>query len=269
MIPDLSLESPISLLIAFAIVATIFFVRSGVILIAAFAFIRHSAFALQRRVYRIAIPQGQIRSELGTAVCVLLLDAAIFVILKATGALNTGAVGGMAVAVTFASLFVWFEIWFYATHRLLHTRALYFIHRQHHKAKVTDPLTSLSFSLVERLILIVGAIGPAAVVSQFTPVSIVGLSVYFLTNYALNVLGHSNVEVFPASFPKSWLGRMFISPTYHAMHHARYKGHYGLFTPMLDRWLNTTFDDYPDVHARAASNDGLTRLAERSRPDNI
>src|SRR5690606_5712092 len=40
--------------------------------------------------------------------------------------------------------------------------------------------------------------------------------------------------------------------TFHAMHHARYTGHYGLFTTVLDRVLGTAWDDTPEVQARAA-----------------
>ena len=74
---------------------------------------------------------------------------------------------------TFAVMFVWFEIWFYVTHRLMHTRALYFIHKQHHVAKVTDPLAALSFSLAERAILITGALGFAALLSRWHPIPMV------------------------------------------------------------------------------------------------
>ena len=69
----------------------------------------------------------------------------------------------------------------------------------------------------------------------------------------MNVLGHSNLEVFPARFTQSPWGRWLITPTYHALHHARYRGHYGLFTQCLDRAFETVWPDYERVQQRAAS----------------
>jgi sterol desaturase/sphingolipid hydroxylase (fatty acid hydroxylase superfamily) len=97
------------------------------------------------------------------------------------------------------------------------------------------------------------------------PVTLAGVMAYILTNYALNVFGHGNTEWLPERFVRSWAGRLFFTPTFHALHHARYQGHYGLFTPMLDRWLGTAFDDYEQVHARAREGAGLERIGERVR----
>ncbi len=94
-----------------------------------------------------------------------------------------------------------------------------------------------------------------------------GLALYGLANYALNVLGHSNVEVFPGWFARSRLGRWLVTPTYHALHHARYRGHYGLFTSVLDRCFGSVYADYEMVQQRASAGQGLTRQGERLKPD--
>jgi sterol desaturase/sphingolipid hydroxylase (fatty acid hydroxylase superfamily) len=167
---------------------------------------------------------------------------------------------------TLAVTFAWFEIWFYATHRLLHTRRLYFLHAQHHVAHVTDPLTSLSFGLIERSILGLGSLAGGWVFAHCMPFTYAGMGMYFSLNYALNVWGHLNVEMVPTRFREGWLGKVFITTTFHAMHHARYGGHYGLFTVLLDRSLGTAWDDYPAVHARAFNGHGLASLGERVRP---
>src|SRR5690606_3748048 len=164
---------------------------------------------------------------------------------------------------SFLALATWFEIWFYATHRAMHHRRLYWLHAQHHVAKVTHPLTSLSFDVLERGVLIIGALGFIAVVSRLVPLSAPGIAAYFLVNYALNVWAHLNVELMPASYGRSRLSRVFISTPFHAMHHARYTGHYGLFTTVLDRVLGTAWDDTPEVQARAARGQGLTTMGER------
>lgn len=225
--------------------------------------VTRTRFAQARRVYRLAYGRGQLQSELVSAVKVILLDALIIAAFLRLGGVELAPATLTSSLLTFALLFLWYEVWFYATHRLLHTRALYFLHAQHHTAKVAHPLTSLSFSIAERLILQLGAVGFVAVASALLPISAPGLFGYFLVNYALNVVGHSNVEWFPERYPRSGAGKLLISVSFHAMHHARYQGHYGLFTQVLDRAFGTYFPDYPEVHARAARGEGMTSLGER------
>jgi sterol desaturase/sphingolipid hydroxylase (fatty acid hydroxylase superfamily) len=95
------------------------------------------------------------------------------------------------------------------------------------------------------------------------PIALRGLGLYLLFTYVLNVFGHTNVEALPASLPRTWAGRLIVSGSFHALHHARLQGHYGLFTQVLDRLCGTYFEDYPHVHARAASSHGLLTLGER------
>jgi sterol desaturase/sphingolipid hydroxylase (fatty acid hydroxylase superfamily) len=257
------------LTVAFATAATTLFLvfRSAIVLGLAFAWIRFSAFAKRRRILRLPYANGQIWSELKAAVPVVALDAVVVVAVVSAGLLPLGETTWRTALLTFGLMFAWFELWFYATHRLLHTPRFYWIHRQHHTAKVVDPLTSLSFSLIERLILLAGAVGFAIMLARIIPLSAAGLMAYGLTNYVLNVLGHSNVEIFPRWFTRSWIGRLVITPTYHALHHARYRGHYGLFTSILDRAFGSIFPDYEHVQERASAGNGLTRQGERVEPE--
>lgn len=217
------------------------------------------------RVYRRALPPGQLRSEAKAALGVVLCDALLVTAFRSANEHRMVPFSLGAALLTYAWMFVGFEVWFYVSHRLLHTRALYRFHAQHHVAQVTDPLTSLSFSVVERLVLMAGGFGLVMLALHFMPVTMPGIFAYILTNYVLNVFGHGNTEWLPERFVRSWAGRLFFTPTFHALHHARYQGHYGLFTPVLDRWLGTAFDDYEDVHARARAGQGLERIGERVR----
>jgi lathosterol oxidase len=218
------------------------------------------------RVFRRALAPGQVRSEAVAALtlvpCDLLIAAAFHHFVRP----RMGPPSGSAALLTYAWMFVGFEVWFYVSHRLLHTRALYRLHAQHHVAQVTDVLTSLSFSLAERLVLMGGGFGLVLLAQGLIPVSRAGVMAYMLTNYTLNVLGHSNTEWLPERFVSSWAGRVFFTPTFHALHHARYQGHYGLFTVLMDRWGGTAFEDYSRVHARARAGEGLTRIGERLPP---
>lgn len=247
----------------------VFFVVSGLVKAVPVALgwaLGRTRLAERWRVYRRALAPGQLRSEARAAVGVVLCDALLITAFRAAYESQMVPFSvGVALA-TYAWMFVGFEVWFYVTHRLLHTRALYRLHAQHHVAQVTDPLTSLSFSMVERLVLMGGGFGLVILAMQVMPVTLVGIMAYVLTNYALNVFGHGNTEWLPERFVRSWAGRLFFTPTFHALHHARYQGHYGLFTPVLDRWLGTCFEDYEQVHARARAGAGLERIGERVRP---
>jgi sterol desaturase/sphingolipid hydroxylase (fatty acid hydroxylase superfamily) len=246
--------------------ATLLFMafRSTLLVGGAFLWLRFSAFAKRRRIVRVAFADGQIASELKAAIPVLVFDAVATAAVIGAGWIRLGEPSWHLAALTFAGMFVWFEIWFYATHRLMHTRSLYWIHRQHHTAHVVDPLASLSFSILERAILLLGALGAAVAFSRLVhPIGAAGLFAYALANYALNVLGHTNVEVYPAWFARSPVGRWIVTPTYHALHHARYRGHYGLFTSVLDRAFGDVFPDYELVQERASAGNGLSRTGER------
>lgn len=214
------------------------------------------------RVYRRELAPGQLRREALAAAGVIACDALLVWMFRYFHGPRLAPFSVQVALLTYAWMYVGFEVWFYVTHRLLHTPLLYRFHAQHHVAQVTNPLTSLSFSLVERLVLMGGSIGMLLLAMEIMPVTNAGIMGYLLTNYLLNVLGHSNTEWFPSRFVSSWAGRIFFTPTFHAMHHARYKGHYGLFTVLLDRWLGTTFPDYPRVHARARAGQGLVRMGE-------
>lgn len=216
-----------------------------------------------RRVYRHAFAPGQLRSELLSGARNLALDAALITLAHQGGLFEFVDFGWGVLAATFLVLFAWYEVWFFATHRLLHHEWLYPLHAQHHVAKVVHPLTSLSFSLVERLLLQLGAIAFIALVSRVMPMTRAGALAYFSFNYVMNVWGHSNVELLPAGFHRTRPGRFFFSASFHAMHHARYDGHYGLFTQVLDRLFGSAWADVDEVQSRAARGEGLERLGER------
>lgn len=215
------------------------------------------------RVYRRELAKGQLRSEALAAVGVVLTDAVLIATFRYFAEPLMGPFRLSTALWSYAWMFVGFEVWFYVTHRLLHLPRFYRFHAQHHVAQVTEPLTALSFSVVERLVLMSGGLGIHFLALQLKPGTQAGILAYMLTNYALNAFGHGNSEWLPKRFVTSWVGRVFFTPTFHALHHARYQGHYGLYTVVLDRWLGTAFDDYPLVHARARDGAGLTRIGER------
>jgi Delta7-sterol 5-desaturase len=232
----------------------------GVVLGGAWLFLR-TRFAQQRRVYRVPFAQGQIASELTAAVFVLTYNVVATALLLNTGHVRMGEVNLVNTLVTVGVMFVFTEVWFYVSHRALHSRALYFIHAQHHTARVVSPLTSFSFSLAEQVIANVPATLFIILLSRVISLSVPGLMAFSVINIFGSLLAHLNVELFPAGFARTALGRVFFSSTFHALHHARYRGHYGLFTRVMDRLSGTEFPDYAELQSAAARGQGLTDLS--------
>lgn len=234
--------------------------RLAVLLSLAFAWVLRSGFARRRRVLAPPWAPGQLASELRAGLGVLLFDSSLLTALWwALGrppqplALLPGS-GWADGVLTFAAAFIWYEIWFYSTHRLLHTRRFYGWHRQHHTAVVCSPLTSMSFSLAERSVLLAGLGLFVALAAVLGRPSVTGLLAYALVNQMLNVLGHSNVELAPGGW-NGWL----VTPTFHALHHSRRRAHFGLFTTVLDRAFGSVEPDYLQALAATSSGRPLQR----------
>ncbi len=247
----------------FILVVGYYFLRTVIFAGLASKFLESSKLAKLKKVYQIPIERAQIMTELGSNVVILLFDALIAALLLYFDLFRSSSDEAFAFFSTFLLMFVWLEIWFYISHRLLHHRALYFIHAQHHQAKVTGPLTALSFSLFERVILMLGATALPALLSFWFPLSFTGYAFYFTVNYALNIFAHLNVELIPPSWLQRPWGRVLNATSFHALHHGRYNGHFGLFTPFLDRIFGTDFTDYREVQKEAYQGRGLQRVGQR------
>jgi Delta7-sterol 5-desaturase len=214
-------------------------------------------------VIRVTEPPGQRAREMKNSWLTTPIHAALFFTLTAGGALHTAPETPGLAAGTFLLTFMWTEAWHYASHAAMHTKALHFIHKEHHRSRVTEPWTSVSFSVIEKLIFSLGILGFLALVSCWRELSLYGIFAYYLLYFFTNTLGHANVEFRRPGYYTRAIARFFNSPTYHALHHARYIKNYGLITPWLDRLFGTEWPDVPEVQTRAASGEPLTRLSER------
>lgn len=165
--------------------------------------------------------------------------------LMLTAALELGLVrlapfSAAGTAVTLAAGFVWWELWFYLGHRLMHTRALYPIHRPHHASSGLHP--SLCFGAAETVALSSGFYLPLALASRgFGAVSVETLALVFAGAYALNVVSHLDAGRLAATRWRFLLG----SPRRHARHHAGARGNYGLNSACFDRLFGTALGAPP------------------------
>jgi sterol desaturase/sphingolipid hydroxylase (fatty acid hydroxylase superfamily) len=124
-------------------------------------------------------------------------------------------------------------------------------------------MSAVSFSLLEKALFTLGIVGFASLYASYFSFSFHGLCIYYTFYFATNVLGHSNIEFRNARYPYSLMGYMINSPSYHAMHHARYVKNYGLITSVFDRLFNTRWTDSDKVVVRAADGKPLKKLSER------
>jgi sterol desaturase/sphingolipid hydroxylase (fatty acid hydroxylase superfamily) len=91
------------------------------------------------------------------------------------------------------------------------------------------------------------------------------LIVYYVLLPLINIFTHINVEITPKSWSHNkWLTALLITPSYHALHHARCRGHYGVTTPLMDVIFGTTYKDYQKVHEKSRMGDGLLTLDEQA-----
>ena len=216
-----------------------------------------------RRVWALPLAPGQMAHELRgnltfIAVCVGATSA--FVIGEA---ITFGDDGGGRVFGTFAALFVSFQAFYYALHRALHLPQLVRFHRHHHESRVTTPLSGQSTSLVEAIGWMGGYMVLPSVISLVVPISPVGLAAYLSFNVIGNIVGHANVEVVPTSKTLWWRSLSAAVFTYHALHHARWTGHYGFASTWADRLCRTEWRDWPALHAQVWGGQPMTSLKDK------
>ncbi|MBW2295077.1 MAG: sterol desaturase family protein [Deltaproteobacteria bacterium] len=160
-----------------------------------------------RRIFDLPRAEGQLRWELVGTLRFVVMAAFSFAVLLSVVPFAEESVGS-AIS-TFIFCWLGFEIYYWGLHRLMHFRPIYRFHRYHHDSRVTSPLTGYSMSTVESLGWLVGLAGVPFLLSLFVPISLPGLVAYHtLYQIAGNVLGHSNVDFFPAAAEKR---RNFLS----------------------------------------------------------
>lgn len=217
----------------------------------------------KRKIFDVPLFEGQYRFELiGNAVFIAVMTAAITVALR-TGALRLterSAVGGAA---TFFAMLLGFQVYYWFLHRAMHTEALLPMHRWHHRSQVTTPLTGQSVSVLEALGWAVGLVAIPSAISQAIALSFWGWAGYLIFNVTGNVVGHSNIEpTLPIAARRgpTWLVNTFL---YHALHHARWNGHYSFQAALMDRLLGTEWSDWPALYAKIDGGTPLRSLNER------
>lgn len=203
----------------------------------------------RERIYDLPIKHPQVRRELKNSLHTP-MHAAILMFFLLVGSFQDRTIPGFVVSL-FATAF-WAEIWHYASHRAFHLKSLHWIHAEHHKSRLSSPFTALSFSFTEKLIFDIGIVGVLALIDRFYPLNFFGVATWFALYLIVNSYGHSNYEIRSPAFMRL-KGRVITSTVYHALHHSRYTGNYGLGTRVLDRLFGTEWPDSVAVFERVVS----------------
>ena len=216
-----------------------------------------------RRVWAVPLDRGQYGFELVGNLRFLSVQSIAFTAVLYGGLIRFDEVGDASAIGTFVAVYYSFQIYYYGLHRLMHRRPWIRFHRWHHRSRVTTPLTGQSMSAAEALGWALGYVGLPALLSLWTPLSFAGWAAYIVYNISGNIIGHVNVE-FHNPFGRSRLVSVIQPPViYHALHHARWTGHYGFASTGLDGLFSTEFADWQAVVRRVDGGQPLTSLKQR------
>jgi lathosterol oxidase len=151
------------------------------------------------------------------------------------------AYGLWYLGVSYGAVLVLQDTYFYFTHRLFHHPLLFpWLHQGHHRSHDPTPWTSFAFDPLEAMVQSLFLTGIVFVI----PLHFITLIAVLTTMTIWAVLNHLGLDRLPASFPHYWLGKWFIGPAHHSVHHRRYTVHYGLYFTFWDRLLGTQDPDY-------------------------
>lgn len=204
---------------------------------------------LAQRTVRLAPPSGDaIRHDIRLSVC----SAVVFAVCAAAivSGYDAGATrlyaeidryGLWYLGVSYGLVLILQDTYFYFVHRLFHHPKLFkWFHQGHHRSHDPTPWTSFAFDPPEAVIQSLFLIAIVFVL----PLHFITVIAVLITMTVWAVVNHLGLNLFSPSFPHHWLGRWFIGPAHHSIHHHRYRLHYGLYFTFWDRLLGTSDPQY-------------------------
>src|SRR5215471_1900619 len=128
------------------------------------------------------------------------------------------------------------DAYFYWTHRLMHTRALFrAFHAVHHLSRNPTPWTAYAFHPYES---VVEALGVVLIIFVM-PCHPMALLVFQTISTLINVYGHLGYELYPQDWPRHPLGRWINTSVAHNAHHDKARHNFGFYFLFWDRWMGT------------------------------
>ena len=195
-------------------------------------------------VFDVEVKPGQTRREL-CALWLLVTDPIVLLICLGTGLLRLAEPTVLSTIMTFILMVVWGEWWMYWSHRWMHQyKLLWKWHRQHHLSRPTQALSSISFSVGEKLVFYtLGWLLFISVVSWVVPVSIWGIVGYYTIYFFASPIAHSNSTAFGVitKYGPAFIRNTIGTAESHGRHHMRFDCNYGFMTVFFDR-LHSTYE---------------------------
>lgn len=217
----------------------------------------------KRKIFAVPLAHGQLGFELTGNLVFLAVTVVTFTAALSSGVIRFGEDSVLRSLATFAALLLGFQVFYYFLHRAMHTRPLLWMHRWHHRSQVTTALSAQSMSVFEALAWMLGYVGLPLAFSLVVPIGFWGYVAYMVFNVSGNIVGHANVELAGAA-SATRAATLFANPwVFHALHHARWTGHYGFQAALMDRLGGTEFGDWPALYQRVAAGKPLETLKAR------
>ncbi len=157
--------------------------------------------------------------------------------------IDPGQYGIWYLVASYAIVLLLQDTYFYFTHRLFHHRLLFsWFHKGHHHSRYPTPLTSFAFDLPEAIVQSFFLI----IIVLVIPLHFVTLLAILMTMTIWSVVNHLGLDRLPVNFPHHWLGKYFIGPAHHSLHHLKYSFNYGLYFTFWDKVLGTEDPTYSE-----------------------
>jgi len=194
-----------------------------------------------------AMPRGaQIRREIAYSLAAVLIFGVVHAVLISYGIgtqiyWDIGRYGWTYFWLSIPLMIVLHDAYFYWTHRLMHTRALFRIfHGVHHLSRNPTPWTSYAFHPNESIVQALGIVLILYIVPSH-PLAILAFQTFTI---AVAVYHHLGYELCPPDWPRHWLGRWLTTSVAHNAHHEKSRHNYGFYFLFWDRWMGTLDPDY-------------------------
>ncbi|XP_028787337.1 very-long-chain aldehyde decarbonylase CER1 [Neltuma alba] len=168
------------------------------------------------------------------------------------------------------------EFLYYWFHRALHHHFLYSrYHSHHHSSIVTQPITAVAHPFAEVLAYVALFAIPQFATLFTKTASIASVYGYLFYIDFMNNLGHCNFEFLPEKlfslFP--FLKYLAYTPSFHSLHHTKFRTNYSLFMPIYDYIYGTvdesTDETYEMSLKRSKDSLDVVYLTHLTTPDSI
>ena len=142
------------------------------------------------------------------------------------------------------------DCYFYFSHKLIHHKKLFFIHKRHHLSTNPTPWSAFSSGPIEAVIQVIWL----PIIILILPLHPFSLLIWSLWMMIMNVIGHLGFEIYSKEFLNSFIGKILNASTHHNLHHSRSKSNFGLYFTFWDKIMGTEDKNYRSTFEKIKNN---------------